>query len=99
MAKIKDDLLYYKTYHWVKKESDDIYTIGITDYFQEYLGTIQYVELPSVGENIFQNQEYASIVSEDKEKELLAPLSGNVVEVNDEVSITPNKKMELENEE
>ena len=88
MAKIKDGLLYSETHHWVKVR-EDICTLGITDFAQEQMGEIQFVDLPEVGENVFKEQEYASIESAQTVTELISPITGNIIEINEEISINP----------
>lgn len=88
MRKIDDSLLYTETHEWIKIEGE-VATIGITDYAQEQLGDIVYVEIPEMGENIFKGQTFGSIESVKTVTELFAPLTGNVIERNDELASSP----------
>lgn len=89
MGRIKDGLLYSETHHWINVEDDDICTLGITDFAQEQMGDILFVDLPEVGENIFKDQEYASIESTKTVSELISPVTGNIIEINEEISTNP----------
>jgi glycine cleavage system H protein len=75
------DLLYSKEHEWVKLD-DDAATIGITDYAQNALGDIVYVELPKVGATIAQFSNVGVIESVKAVSDLFTPISGEVVEVN-----------------
>jgi glycine cleavage system H protein len=84
------DLLYTKTHEWVRVE-DEIAVVGITDFAQEQLGDITYVELPSVGDLVEAGQEMGSVESVKAASELYSPVSGEVIEVNDELEGAPEK--------
>ncbi len=85
---IKEDLLYTKEHEWVKIEGD-IAIVGITDYAQEQLGDIVYVELPEVGKNVKQMEAVATIEAVKTAADVYSPLSGEVVEVNKELENKP----------
>ncbi|KKE79566.1 glycine cleavage system protein GcvH [Oceanobacillus caeni] len=82
------DLLYSKEHEWVKKEGDNV-RIGITDFAQDELGDIVFVELPEVGDEIKLNEPFGSVESVKTVSELYAPITGKVVEVNDELEDHP----------
>jgi glycine cleavage system H protein len=84
------DLLYTNTHEWVRIE-DDIATIGITDFAQEQLGDITYVELPRVGDLLEPGQEMGSVESVKAASEIYSPISGEVTEINAELEATPEK--------
>lgn len=84
------DLLYTKTHEWVRVE-DEIAVIGITDFAQEQLGDITYVELPAVGDLLEAGQEMGSVESVKAASELYCPVSGEVIEVNEELEAAPEK--------
>ncbi|EFL50311.1 glycine cleavage system H protein [Solidesulfovibrio fructosivorans JJ]] len=84
------DLLYTKTHEWVRVE-DEIAVIGITDFAQEQLGDITYVELPEVGATLEAGQEMGSVESVKAASELYCPVSGEVIEVNAELESNPEK--------
>ena len=74
-------LKYSKDHEWVRVEGD-VGTVGISDYAQEQLGDVVYVELPEVGRAVAQNEEAAVVESVKAASEVYAPVSGEVVEVN-----------------
>jgi len=80
---IPKNLLYTEKHHWVKVE-DKRARIGITDYAQKRLKEIVYVELPEVGEELVKGESYGTVESMKAAEDLYAPLSGKVVEVNEE---------------
>ncbi|APC49003.1 glycine cleavage system protein GcvH [Virgibacillus halodenitrificans] len=82
------DLLYSEEHEWVKKEDNKV-RIGITDFAQDELGDIVFVELPEVGEEIELDEPFGSVESVKTVSELYAPISGKVVEVNEELEDSP----------
>jgi glycine cleavage system H protein len=82
------DLLYSKEHEWVKVEAETA-TIGITDYAQNALGDIVYVELPKVGSTIKQFRNVGVIESVKAVSDLYTPISGEVVEVNAALEADP----------
>lgn len=76
-----EDLLYSKEHEWVRLDGENA-TIGITDYAQESLGDIVYVELPKVGTEIEQFGNVGVIESVKAVSDLFTPMSGTVVEIN-----------------
>ena len=83
-----DDLKYMKTHEWVRIEGDTA-TIGITDYAQHQLGDIVYVELPEIGRTLEKNSSAGEIESVKAVGEILMPLSGEIVEINDIIIESP----------
>ena len=83
-----EDLLYSKEHEWVKLDGDSA-TIGITDYAQNALGDIVYVELPKVGATIKQFSAVGVIESVKAVSDLFTPLSGEVVAVNEALQNDP----------
>ena len=79
---VPKDLKYTEEHEWVKFEQDRA-VIGITDYAQEALGEIVYVELPVEGDELFQGDSFGGAESTKAVSELFAPVSGEIVEVND----------------
>ena len=93
MVKVKDvevpeGLHYTKDYEWVKMEGNKA-RIGVTDYAQKQLREIVYVELPSEGETITQNEPYGTVESVKAVSDLIAPISGTIDKVNTEVQNSP----------
>ena len=85
---IEDHLLYTKEHEWVNIDGDDA-TIGVSDYAQESLGDITFVELPSVGDEVEQFEEYASVESVKAASDIYSPLTGEVIEVNEDLNEEP----------
>ncbi|NLZ51797.1 MAG: glycine cleavage system protein GcvH [Thermoanaerobacteraceae bacterium] len=82
------DLKYHKEHTWVKIESD-VATVGITDHAQDQLGEILFVDLPSVGDTVTQSDTFGSIESAKVASDLYAPISGEVIEVNEALDDEP----------
>ncbi|MDH7569465.1 MAG: glycine cleavage system protein GcvH [Armatimonadota bacterium] len=85
---LPQDLKYAKSHEWVRVQ-DDLATIGITDFAQEQLGEVVYLELPEVGRLLHQDESFGSIESVKAVSDLVSPVSGEIVEVNDELVDTP----------
>ena len=83
-----DDLKYTKEHEWVRVNGE-IATIGITDYAQEQLGDIVYLELPSEGELVEQGEPFGVVESVKAVSDLYAALSGTVLEINDPLVENP----------
>jgi glycine cleavage system H protein len=82
------ELRYSEEHEWVKVEGEKV-TIGITDFAQSELGDIVFVELPEVGDEITVDQPFGSVESVKTVSELYAPVSGKVVEINEELNDSP----------
>jgi len=82
------DVKYHKEHTWVRIEGD-IATIGITDYAQEQLGEVLFVDLPVVGDTINQGEPFGSIESAKVSSDLYAPISGEIIEVNEALDEEP----------
>ncbi|WP_102264235.1 glycine cleavage system protein GcvH [Mesobacillus jeotgali] len=85
---IPNELRYSKEHEWVKVEGEKV-RIGITDFAQSELGDIVFVELPEVGDEISLDQPFGSVESVKTVSELYAPVSGKVVEINEELNDSP----------
>ena len=83
-----DNLRYHKEHTWVKVSGSRA-TIGITDYAQEELGDIVYIDLPETDANIEANQEISEIESTKATSPVIAPVSGTVLEVNEDLADSP----------
>jgi glycine cleavage system H protein len=82
------ELRYSEEHEWVKVEGDKV-RVGITDFAQSELGDIVFVELPEVGAEVKANEPFGSVESVKTVSELYAPISGKVVEVNEELNDNP----------
>ena len=85
---IVDGLLYTKDHEWVKVEGDTA-TMGITDYAQEQLGELVFVELPEVGKDFAPRKEIAVVESSKAAGDVYCPVAGKVTEVNEELTTKP----------
>ena len=90
MANVPEDLHYSKDHEWVRVEGD-VAIVGITDYAQNSLGDVVYVELPKKGEEFATNESFGSVESVKAVSEVFTPISGEVVEVNEQLNDTPEK--------
>lgn len=88
MSNVVEGLKYSKDHEWVKIEGD-IVTVGITDYAQGNLGDIVFVELPEVDEDVEAGESVGNIESVKAVAEILSPVSGTVVEVNEGLEDEP----------
>jgi glycine cleavage system H protein len=85
---IPGDLSYTREDEWVRVEGDRV-TIGITDYAQQQLGDIVFVELPAVGANVERGEPFGVVESVKAVSDLYAPVSGEVVEANPDLANHP----------
>ena len=85
-----DDVRYAKSHEWARIEGDKI-TVGISDYAQDQLGDIVFVELPEVGDTFGQREEFGTVESVKAVSELYVPVSGEVVAINDTLEDAPEK--------
>ena len=83
-----ENLRYSDTHEWIKVE-DNLATVGITDHAQSELGDIVYLELPETGTSVQKSDVFGSIESVKTVSDLVAPVSGEIVEVNEELPETP----------
>jgi glycine cleavage system H protein len=85
-----EDLHYTKQHEWVRL-SDDVGVVGITDYAQQELGDIVYVDLPRVGAKVEQGKTMGSVESVKAVSDLYSPLTGEITEINSALTTTPEK--------
>ena len=88
MSKVLDDRKYADSHEWVKLDGD-VATIGISDYAQHALGNIVYVDMPEVGDEVTQGDDFGAVESVKAASDLISPISGEVVEVNEELVDKP----------
>ncbi len=88
MSKILDDLRYAESHEWVKLEGD-VATVGITDYAQHALGNIVYVDMPEVGDEVSQGEDFGAVESVKAASDLISPVSGEVIEINEALEDEP----------
>lgn len=88
MMKVEKDLLYSEDHEWVKVEGDVAY-LGISDYAQNSLGDIVYVELPDLDDEIEKEDSFAAVESVKAASDIYSPVSGKIVEVNEDLEDDP----------
>lgn len=89
MSNIPAELRYAKSHEWVRVESDGSVTIGITDYAQNSLGDITYVQVPKVGANLKVGETFGVVESVKAASDLYAPIAGTVTAVNPALESAP----------
>ena len=88
MTTVLNGLFYSKSHEFVKVEGDEAY-IGITDYAQHELGNIVYVDLPEVDDEVSAGEDFGAVESVKAASDLTSPVSGTVVEVNENLEDQP----------
>ena len=89
MSNIPAELKYSKEHEWLRKEADGTYTVGITEHAQELLGDMVFVDLPEVGATVSAGDDCAVAESVKAASDIYAPVSGEIVAVNDALSDSP----------
>ena len=89
MSNTPANLKYAASHEWVLDNGDGTVTIGITEHAQDLLGDVVYVELPEVGAQVTATEQFSLIESVKAASDIYAPVSGEVVEVNEELDDTP----------
>jgi glycine cleavage system H protein len=89
MSKIPFDLRYAATHEWAKAVGDDVIEVGISDFAQEALGDVVYVELPEPGTPVEAGTECAAVESVKAASDIYAPVSGEIAEVNPALEDNP----------
>ncbi|WP_243547093.1 glycine cleavage system protein GcvH [Pseudodesulfovibrio tunisiensis] len=85
-----EDILYAKSHEWAKIEGD-IAIVGITSFAQEQLGDLTFVEMPAVGDSFNAGDEMGSVESVKAASEIYCPVSGEIVEINEDLEDAPEK--------
>ena len=88
MSNITENLRYSKDHEWIKVESDEA-TIGITDWAQNSLGDVVYVDMPRVGDSFGTHEAFGSVESVKAVSEIFTPVAGKVTAVNEGLNDTP----------
>lgn len=83
------DLKYVKSHEWIRKEADGMVVIGITDYAQDALGDLVFVNLPEIGDKISLGTPFADVESVKAVSEIFSPVMGYVAEINEELQDSP----------
>jgi glycine cleavage system H protein len=88
---IPQNLHYAESHEWIRTETDGTLTIGITDHAQEALGDIVFLELPAVGKQFSAGQACAVVESVKAASDIYAPVSGEIIASNDEITSAPEQ--------
>ena len=91
MSETPDDLVYAASHEWVRRLEENIFEVGITDFAQQALGDVVYIELPEVGQDVTASEECCAVESVKAASDIYAPLSGEIIEVNDTLDDEPEK--------
>ena len=88
MATINPDLKYSKSHEWVRMDGD-VAVIGISDFAQDALGDLVFVNLPQVGDEVVAGESFGDVESVKAVSDLISPVSGTIVEINEELDDSP----------
>ena len=88
MSKVLEGLLYSESHEWVKVEGD-IAVVGVSDFAQKEMGNITYVDLPDVEDEVEAGEDFGALESVKAASDLISPVSGEVVEVNEALEDEP----------
>lgn len=89
MSDLPENLYYAKTHEWAAQEDNQLVRVGITDFAQAELGDLVFIELPELGRKLTVGEQCAVVESVKTASDLFAPVTGVIVEVNDEVRDEP----------
>tara|TARA_B100000586_G_C19997881_1_gene379102 strand:- start:197 stop:583 length:387 start_codon:yes stop_codon:yes gene_type:complete len=89
MKNIPENCKFLSSHEWAKLEEDGIVTVGISDYAQDQLGDIVFVELPEIGTEVNQGDEVAVVESVKAASELYSPISGKIIDLNSSLEDSP----------
>jgi glycine cleavage system H protein len=89
MSNIPSELKYATSHEWVRQEGNGVVTVGITEHAQELLGDMVFVELPDVDDEISTGDDVAVAESVKAASDIYAPVSGKVIEVNEDLEDSP----------
>lgn len=89
MSNLPQGLSFVASHEWIRNEGDGTVTVGVTDYAQQQLGDVVFVELPEVGAELVCEDEFGVIESVKAASDLFAPVSGEVIAVNEQLDDDP----------
>lgn len=89
MSNIPTELRYASTHEWVRPDGEGVFTVGISDHAQSLLGDMVFVELPEVGSEVGSGDDIAVAESVKAASDVYAPISGEIVAVNEELEDSP----------
>lgn len=88
---VPEELRYSKDHEWARVEDDGRVRVGITDYAQDALGDVVYVDVPTVGAEVGKDESFSEVESTKSVSDVYAPLAGTIVEVNGELADAPQR--------
>ncbi len=91
MSGLPENLKYAKSHEWSKLEGDNIIRIGITDFAQEELGDLVYIELPEMGKQLNAGEQCAVVESVKTASDLYSPVTGTIVAINEAITDSPEQ--------
>ena len=89
MSETPGELKYAASHEWARRLDDDVVEVGISDYAQESLGDVVYVELPEIGQAVSAGEECCAVESVKAASDIYAPVSGEIVAINEELDNEP----------
>ncbi|SEG68547.1 glycine cleavage system protein GcvH [Marinobacterium lutimaris] len=89
MSDLPTDLKYASSHEWVRDNGDGTVTVGISDFAQEQLGDVVFVELPEVGREVEAGEEFSVVESVKAASDIYAPVGGEVIEANEQLDDSP----------
>lgn len=89
MSKVEEGLLYSESHEWVKVDGS-VAIVGVSDYAQNELGDITYVDMPAIGDEVSRGEEFGALESVKTAADLISPVSGTVVATNNAVEDDPS---------
>ncbi|HID49146.1 MAG TPA: glycine cleavage system protein GcvH [Chromatiales bacterium] len=89
MSNIPQELRYTRSHEWIRREEDGTLTVGITDHAQQLLGDLVFVDTPEVGEECAVGDDCAVVESVKAASDVYAPITGEIVAVNEKLADTP----------
>ncbi len=94
MAQVPANLKYIASHEWIRDEGNGVVTVGITDFAQESLGDIVFIELPEVGTEVNKEDSIAVVESVKAASDIYAPVSGEIIEINEDLIDSPEQANE-----
>ncbi|QHG92257.1 glycine cleavage system protein GcvH [Coxiella endosymbiont of Amblyomma sculptum] len=90
LGSLSEELRYSKSHEWIQRESNGIFTVGITDFAQEQMGDLVYVELPDVDSRVVVNDTVAVLESVKTASDVYSPFMGKIVAINKKLQEDPS---------
>jgi glycine cleavage system H protein len=91
MSELPNNLKYAKSHEWVKVEENNVIRLGITDFAQNQLGDLVYIELPAVGRKVATGEQCAVVESVKTASDLFSPVAGEIIAVNENLADEPEQ--------